>query len=122
MKIRLTLDGRSLSATLVDTPTAQDFASLLPLTLTLEDYASTEKIAYLPRKLSDRDAPAGIDPDAGDIAYYAPWGNIAIFYRDFGYSTGLIKLGRVEGDVAALAAQGTVRAIIEAVPATRVKR
>ena len=48
------------------------------MTMTLEDYASTEKITYLSRKLSTADAPAGVDPDAGDITYYAPWGNLAI--------------------------------------------
>ncbi|HET7458862.1 MAG TPA: cyclophilin-like fold protein [Gemmatimonadaceae bacterium] len=54
MKIRFEIDDASLTATLDDTEAARDFASLLPLTLTLEDYASTEKIADLPRKLSTR--------------------------------------------------------------------
>jgi hypothetical protein len=43
-----------------------------PLTLTLEDYASIEKISDLPERLSTEDAPAGIDPAVGDITYYAP--------------------------------------------------
>ncbi|WP_337926728.1 cyclophilin-like fold protein [Paenibacillus caui] len=30
------------------------------------------------------------------ITYYAPWGNLAIFYRDFRYSSGLIKLGSID--------------------------
>jgi hypothetical protein len=38
----------------------------------------------------------------GDIAYYAPWGNLAIFHKDFGYSDGLIILGKIDGDVDAL--------------------
>lgn len=46
---------------------------LLPLTLTLEDYASTEKISDLPKRLSTQGAPAGIDPSVGDVTYYAPW-------------------------------------------------
>lgn len=82
MKIRMTVDGKVIEATLLDNATARDFLSLLPLTLTLEDYASTEKISYLARKLSTAGAPAGVDPAPGDIAYYAPWGNVAIFYRD----------------------------------------
>jgi len=40
---------------------------------------------------------------AGDIAYYAPWGSLAIFHRDFSYSRGLVRLGRLEGHVEALA-------------------
>jgi hypothetical protein len=35
----------------------------------------------------------------GDIAYYAPWGNLAIFYKDFGYSRGLVKLGRLDSSI-----------------------
>ncbi len=45
---------------------------MLPLTLPFEDYAETEKIAYLPGKLTTQTAPEGIDPQVGDIAYYAP--------------------------------------------------
>ena len=114
MKIRLTVDGKAIEATLLDNATARDFASLLPLTLTLDDYNSTEKISYLPRKLSTAGAPAGVDPAPGDIAYYAPWGNLAIFYKDFGYSKGLIRLGRIDSGLDALARRGSQKATVEA--------
>jgi len=113
MKIRLTVDNRSMTATLRDNPTTRDFVNLLPITLTLEDYASTEKIAYLPRKLSEESAPAGIDPSVGDITYYAPWGNLALFYRDFGYAKGLIKLGSIDDGVEAFDVPGSVKVTIE---------
>ena len=113
MKIRLTINGKSATATLVDNATARDFFSLLPLTLKLEDYAATEKIAYPPRKLSTEGAPPGIDPDVGDITYYAPWGNIAIFYKDFGYAGGLVKLGRIDSGLDVLRASGRLEARIE---------
>ena len=115
VKIRLTINGKSTTATLDDNPTARDFLSILPLTLTLEDYASTEKIAYLPKKLSAQGAPAGIDPAVGDITYYAPWGNLALFYRDFGYSPGLIRLGRFDGGVEAIGTRGSLKARIETI-------
>lgn len=115
MKIRLTINGHSTTATLDDNPTARDFLSVLPLTLTLEDYASTEKIAYPPRKLSTQGAPAGIDPEIGDITYYAPWGNLAFFYKDFGYSAGLIRLGRFDSGVEALSVRGSLKVTIEAI-------
>ena len=115
MKIRLIINGESTTATLDDNATARDFFSMLQLTLTLEDYASTEKIAYPPRKLSTQGAPAGIDPDVGDIAYYAPWGNLALYYKDFGYSSGLIRLGRFDDGVAIIRASGKLMVTIEAV-------
>jgi hypothetical protein len=113
MKIRITLKDAVITATLTDSQTTQDFVSLLPLTLTLEDYAGTEKISYLPQKLSTEDAPPGSDPAIGDITYYAPWGNLAIFYRDFGYASGLVILGKIDGDVEALDVPGPIEAAIE---------
>jgi len=115
VKIRLAINGKLLTATLIDSPTTRDFIALLPLTLKLEDYASTEKIAYLPKKLSTQGAPAGVDPDVGDVTYYAPWGDLAIFYRDFGFATGLIKLGRIDGGVEALGVRGSLNVTIEGV-------
>lgn len=114
MHIKMTINGRTAMATLDDTPAARDFFSQLPLTLALEDHAKTEKIAYLPRELTTRDAPRGIDPTVGDLTYYAPWGNLAIFYRDFGYSHGLIKLGRIESGLDLLAGQPSGTITIEA--------
>lgn len=115
MKVRLTVEGRTLHATLLDNATARDFFSQLPMTVTLEDYAATEKITYLSRKLSTAGAPAGVDPDVGDITYYAPWGNLAIFYKDFGYAKGLVKLGSFDSGIEALKAGGTLKATIEPV-------
>ncbi|TMH47346.1 MAG: hypothetical protein E6H59_03780 [Betaproteobacteria bacterium] len=113
MKIRLTINGKAINATLIDNATAKDFLTLLPMTLTLEDYAATEKISYLPRKLSTAGAPAGSDPSVGDVTYYAPWGNLAIFYRDFRYSTGLIQLGRIDSGIQALSVAGPLKVTIE---------
>lgn len=98
MKLKITIGDRVLTATLYDNPTSRDFISMLPVTTTLEDYASTEKIFYPDRKLSTEGAPAGFDPSVGDITYYAPWGDVAIFYKDFGYSNGLISLGRIDNN------------------------
>jgi hypothetical protein len=113
MKIMITVDGKPIRATLADNATARDFADLLPLTVTLEDYSRTEKINYLPKKLSTEGAPSGIDPAIGDITYYAPWGNLAIFYKDFSYSAGLIKLGSIESGGELLNVSGSVKARIE---------
>jgi hypothetical protein len=113
MKIRIVIGDTTLHATLTDNPTARDLASLLPLTLELKDHAQTEKISDLPRKLSSANAPAGSDPDVGDIAYYAPWGNLAMYYKDFGYSKGLIKVGRIDSGIETLRRAGPVAATIE---------
>jgi hypothetical protein len=111
--IRLTINTKAMTASLSDNATTRDFLSLLPTTLTLEDYAATEKITYLPRKLSTAGAPAGSVPSVGDLAYYAPWGNLAISYRDFRYSKGLIRLGRIDSSIEALNMPGPLKVTIE---------
>lgn len=113
MKIRITANGQSLIASLDDSAAARDFAAQLPMSLTLEDYAATEKINYLPKKLNIAGAPRGFDPAAGDVTYYAPWGNLALFYRDAPYAAGLVKLGRIEGRLDALQVRGSLQSTIE---------
>jgi len=113
MKIAIRLEGRTLGATLNDSAAARDFAALLPLTLTLTDYAATEKVSDLPQRLTTKGAPQGFDPSVGDITYYAPWGNLAIFHRDFGYAAGLVCLGRIDNGIEELARPGSIRAVFE---------
>lgn len=96
MKLKITFGETELTATLYDNPTTQDFISMLPITTEVEDYASNEKIFYPERKLSTNQAPNGYKPSTGDITYYAPWGDVAIFYKDFSHSSGLISLGRID--------------------------
>lgn len=115
MKINIKVGDKVMTATLIDSKTTQDFVSLLPLTLTLKDHANTEKVSDLPRRLSTENAPPGSDPSVGDIAYYSPWGNLAIYYNDFSYSDGLVILGKIDGAVAALNVPGSVKVTIERV-------
>ncbi|WP_225886157.1 cyclophilin-like fold protein [Streptomyces canus] len=96
MDIQLTLNGHRVTATLNDSATARDFAAQLPLTLSLRDFHQAEKIADLPRKLSTSGAPEGADPEIGDLAYYAPWNQLATYYRDAPYAAGLVPLGRMD--------------------------
>jgi hypothetical protein len=113
VRIRIIVDKETLTATLQENATSRDFVSLLPLKLTLKDYAATEKVSDLPKRLSTEGAPAGSDPEVGDITYYAPWGNLAIFYKDFGYSDRLIILGKIDGDVDTLRTLREANATIE---------
>ncbi|MEK0099830.1 cyclophilin-like fold protein [Streptomyces sp. NPDC056002] len=112
MDIRLTLDGRPVGATLNDSPAARDLATLLPLTLDLKDFHGTERIGYPPRKLDTSDAPEPAAPMVGDVAYYAPWGNLALFHRDGpSASADLLILGHIDADAERLA--GADRITIE---------
>lgn len=110
--IEIEADGKRWTARIVDTPAGREFLAQLPLTLTLKDWAGTEKIADLPRPLTRAGAPSAITPVVGDVTFYAPWGNLAIFYKDGRRSPGLIPLGRIDGDVGLLAAYDGVAVTI----------
>ncbi|PKM21234.1 MAG: hypothetical protein CVV11_03365 [Gammaproteobacteria bacterium HGW-Gammaproteobacteria-15] len=112
-QVTITLDNAVITARLDNNPTVRDFIAQLPMTVKLEDYAATEKVTYLSNKLTTEGAPAGITPVVGDIAYYAPWGNIAMYYKDFAYSPGLIKLGEITSGIAQLKFSGARQATIE---------
>lgn len=94
-KIKLFYEDKEILVEMLDNHSSNDFLSLLPLELTFEDYNQTEKITSLPSKLSTENAPNGMTPKTGDFSYYAPWGNLAVYYKDFSYSTGVIQLGTI---------------------------
>jgi hypothetical protein len=116
LRIRLTFNNQSMTATLYDNPSARDLASLLPLDLTIDNYASNEKIAYLPRKLTEEGSGPFDNEASGDLCYYAPWGNLAMFYAGYRYSEGLIRLGRFEGGFKPLLVRGKFPLKIERIP------
>ena len=66
VKLKITIEDIILTATVLNNKTSREFISLLPLTLTLKDYAGTEKISDLPKRLSTESAPSGSDPSVGD--------------------------------------------------------
>lgn len=115
MKVEIVVNGETATATLYDTPTGRDFASLLPLSLTLQDYADIERISDLPRRLSTAQAPEGMTPEAGDIAFYAPWGNLAIFVHGRPYAHSLIPVGKIDSGLPVLQRQGPLRVQIRTV-------
>jgi hypothetical protein len=117
MKIRLKAGEKVLSATLIDSGTARDFASLLPLTLTMNDLFSREKFAHLPRPISE-DGKRTHTYEVGDVVYWSPGPDVAILYRHDGQripAPGIIVIGKVDSSVEALNAAGPVKVTIELV-------
>ncbi|KPZ31268.1 hypothetical protein AN901_204868 [Pseudomonas syringae pv. theae] len=108
MNISMLAGDKVVMFHLEDSATTRDFVAMLPLELRLEDYAATEKIGTLPRKLNVSGAAAGSTPVEGDIAYYAPWGNLAIYHKGFEYSPGLVRLGRIESGIETIRKPGAV--------------
>jgi hypothetical protein len=94
--IRITVSDQTFTAQLADNPTARDLVDQLPLTLRFRDFNRVEKIAELPRPLTMDGVPAGDDPEINDIGYYAPSGDLVLYYGDVGYFNGIVRIGRVD--------------------------
>ena len=85
MKIKLRIKDKVLIATLTNSKTTQDFVSLLPLTLTMDDLFGREKFGHLPRAISDGGERTH-NYEIGELAYWSPGPDVAIFYRHDGQS------------------------------------
>ncbi len=113
---RIVVGDTVLTGHLFDNAAARDLAAQLPLTVTFRDLNAVEKTAPLPRKLIVDGMPAGDDPRVGDLGYWAPDGDLVLYYGDVGYWTGIMRLGEIDGDVQAIARQsGDFSATVELV-------
>jgi hypothetical protein len=115
MKIRLKLEDRVITATLIDSKTTQDFISLLPLTLTMNDLFRREKFGHLPRALST-EGKRTHTYEVGDIAYWPPGPDVAIFYRHDGQEIpdpGIIVIGKIDSGAETFHVPGSLRVTVE---------
>jgi hypothetical protein len=93
--VRFSSSATSVDVTIgQDNPAVRDFLSMLPLTLTFEEFAGREKISYLPRELEHSGSP-GSDPEDGDLIYFIPWGNLGFYYNTagIGHSDQTVHIG-----------------------------
>jgi hypothetical protein len=115
MKIRVTLNGKTITATLIDSETTRDFISLLPLTLTMNDLFGREKFGHLPKTISEGGERTRTY-EVGDVIYWSPGPDVAMFYRHDGQSIplpGIIFMGKIDSGVEALNVPGSVKVTIE---------
>jgi hypothetical protein len=115
VKIQLRVEAKTITATLIDSKTTQDFISLLPLTLTMDDLFRREKYGHLPRALST-DGKWTHSYEIGDIVYWSPGSDVAIYYRYDGEripDPGIIIIGKVDSGVETLNVSGSVKVTIE---------
>jgi hypothetical protein len=93
MKIRVEANGQATVYKLNDSMAAKELVAQLPLSIEVEDYGGLEKIFYPPQKLNTSDTPLVSKAENGTLAYYAPWGDVVLFYKKFGSAAGLYELG-----------------------------
>lgn len=109
MKINVKANGNTIVFKLNNSQAAKDLYAQLPLSISVENYSNNEKIFYPPKKLNTTDTPQA-DAQVGTLAYYAPWGDVVMFYGSFGSAAGLYELGHaVLGNEFIQGMSGTIR-------------
>lgn len=93
MKISVKSGDIEIVYQLNDSKAAKDLYAQLPLTITVEPYSNNEIIFY-PEALDTSDAPLA-EGGAGSLAYYAPWGDVVLFYGSFNKNSSLFELGKI---------------------------
>lgn len=76
-----------------DSAASRSLYDQLPLSLDVEDYGSNEKIFYPTNMLDTGDTPLTEGGEAGGLAYFSPWGDVIMYYGNFGPYSGLYDLG-----------------------------
>lgn len=92
-QFQVTFDGGAVVYELNDSAAADSLLAQLPLTIEVEDYSTNEKIFYPPQALDTADTPTA-QGGAGTLAYYAPWGDVVLFYGGYNQNPSLYELGQ----------------------------
>ncbi len=95
-KVKLTVGGKSVSATLVDNGATRELVSLLQngsITIDMNDYGGFEKVGALPQSLPTSNSQ--ITTSAGDIMLYQG-NNMVIFYGSNSWS--YTRLGKIDDE------------------------
>lgn len=91
-QIAVTCGDLQVVYALNDSHAAQSLLSQLPLTVEVEDFSTNEKVFYPPQELDTANTPLA-EGGAGTLAYYAPWGDVVLFYDSFSANSSLYELG-----------------------------
>ena len=95
MQINVRANGNTIVFELNDSQAAKDLYKQLPLSVQVENFSKNEKIFYPSASLDVSNTPLASGGGAGVIAYYAPWGDVVMYYGNFGSASGLYQLGRI---------------------------
>ena len=83
MRLKITVGNTIVTASIIKSKTSDDFIKLLPLSLTMNDLFGREKYGALPKSISTDTKPS-YRYEVGDIGYWSPGHDLAIYYKDDG--------------------------------------
>jgi hypothetical protein len=114
MKIRISIADKVVIATVADNATARDFVSVLPLSVSMKDLFGREKYGDLPKALSEN-GPRKNTYEVGEIAYWSPSHQFAVYYHQDGESIplpGVIPIAKIDAGVEAFNVPGSVKVTV----------
>lgn len=115
MHLKITVGNTIVTASIIKSKTSDDFIKLLPFSLTMNDLFGREKYGALPKFIST-DAEPSYRYEVGDIGYWSPGHDLAIYYMHDGETIpgpGIIIVGKIQSDIKVLSISGSVRVKIE---------
>lgn len=121
MRIRISIADKVVSATVADNATARDFVSVLPLSVSMKDLFGREKYGDLPKALSEN-VPRKNTYEVGEIAYWSPAHQLAVYYQQDGESIaspGVISIAKIDAGAKAFNVPGSVKVTIFETNVTR---
>lgn len=73
---------------------AKELSAQLPLTLEVKPFSNNEITFYPPKKLNTANTPLS-DGKTGSLSYYAPWGDVVMFYAPCSPNGSLYEIGKI---------------------------
>ena len=105
IRLQIRIGDSVVEGTLEDNPVTRQLMDLSPMQMEMKDYNGHERIGYPSQKLYTKGASTGLAPNEGDIALFAPWGNLCVFIKGSPRSDGLIYLGKINSGLDILKSQ-----------------
>jgi hypothetical protein len=98
--ITITAGKTVITATLNDSPTAQDFIKSLPVVMKMTRWGEREYFGKVRERLSDKGRKQN-SFENGDVAYWVPGGSFAIFFNNKVNPdiSDLIVIGKISSDL-----------------------
>lgn len=98
-KIKITVNGRTLTATLENNATTQALLSKMPMTLPMQDLYSREMCYHYGAGSLPTEKLRSDSYQIGDIIYWPPQGSFVILYEQNGERFTRQHLGRIDSGV-----------------------
>lgn len=113
LTMTLKIGNSTFTATLADNATAQAFADMLPMNLSMSELNNNEKYVYLDQSLPTQASSPGTI-QTGDIMLYGS-SCVVLFYKTFSTSYSYTRIGRVDNPdgLAAAVGSGSVTVLFE---------